>query len=88
MTLLTRTTTHTYPAAEVRAVNGFYSGRMHVRRCAFSHSEEQAVQFAHQLPTPIASSTSRLAWMLDRKLRQARKERHAAELRENLVPVC
>ncbi|KAJ6627407.1 hypothetical protein B0H10DRAFT_1994358 [Mycena sp. CBHHK59/15] len=79
MTSLVRTTTHTYPAAEVRAINGFYSGRMHVKRCALSHSELQnVVQFAHQ---------TRLEWMLHRKLRQVRNEPHAAELRENLLPL-
>ncbi|KAJ7127534.1 hypothetical protein C8R43DRAFT_1240296 [Mycena crocata] len=78
-----RTNTHYYPVEEVTAMERFYGGK----RCVYTLTQV-AVDWSHQLDAALVSSTSRLDYMLKRGLRENRHPRHAAEVRENLVPVC
>ncbi|KAJ7755435.1 hypothetical protein B0H16DRAFT_1540418 [Mycena metata] len=82
MSASVRTKIHSYPAAELAAMETFYRGK----RCIYTLSDA-SVQWSHQLDAAIASSNRRLDWMLARNLRDNRNPAHAAELRENITPV-
>ncbi|KAJ7259483.1 hypothetical protein B0H12DRAFT_1108184 [Mycena haematopus] len=77
-----RTATHSYPQREVNAMTSYYDGR-----CAVTQ-QQASIQRAHQMDAALPSSTIRLKWMADRKLRQIRNERHAGELRENVLTLA
>ncbi|KAF9048187.1 hypothetical protein BDP27DRAFT_1434253 [Rhodocollybia butyracea] len=74
---------HSYPAQEIWALEGFYGGV----KCPITQREYSSVEWGHILDTALEGSQARLKWMLDRKLRIERHPAHAAEVRENIVPL-
>ncbi|KAI0289228.1 hypothetical protein BC826DRAFT_634590 [Russula brevipes] len=60
----------------------FYGGMT----CVLTRNR-QTVQWAHLLDAAFLTSDQRLRWMLDRHLRQDKHPRHAAEIRENVIPL-
>jgi len=76
-----RTSTHNYPYEEVHAMMDFYDGKT----CVLTHNR-LTVHWAHILDAALPTSHERLRWMLERHLRQERHPRHAAEVRENVIP--
>ncbi|KAI0288056.1 hypothetical protein BC826DRAFT_971785 [Russula brevipes] len=90
-----RTTTHEYPHEEIRAIMDFYGGMT----CVLTRNR-QTVQWAHLLDAAFLTSDQRVQHtsylqpsrmltlqMLDRHLRQDKHPRHAAEIRENVIPL-
>ncbi|KIL64492.1 hypothetical protein M378DRAFT_163271 [Amanita muscaria Koide BX008] len=77
-----RTKSHIYPQEEIDAMCSFYKDK----RCVIQNRPENSV-WAHIMDAAITPSNLRLSQMLTRKLRQDRHPRHAAEVRENIVPL-
>ncbi|KAK2462053.1 hypothetical protein APHAL10511_006516 [Amanita phalloides] len=77
-----RTVTHVYPQEELNAMRAFYGGK-----CCVITQNTTGIQWSHMLDAALESSNTRLQWMLDRNLRLDRHPRHAAEVRENVVPL-
>ncbi|KAJ7125099.1 hypothetical protein C8R44DRAFT_782319 [Mycena epipterygia] len=78
------TAVHSCPAQETRAMRKFYRGQ----RCCITGTLN-TVHWSRQLDagSAIDSSAARLGWMLVHNLRENRYPEHAAEVRENLVPL-
>ncbi|KAJ3850426.1 hypothetical protein EV368DRAFT_45306 [Lentinula lateritia] len=76
-----RTRTHQYPTKELDAMIRFYGGEM----CSIT-KDMTGTEWAHLMDTALSGSNEMLDWMLRRNLREDRHPRHAAEVRENVVP--
>ncbi|KIJ99675.1 hypothetical protein K443DRAFT_162441 [Laccaria amethystina LaAM-08-1] len=75
-----RTGTDVVPTLKLGAMMAFYEGA-----CVITHIT-QSLRWAHMLNSAINPS-HRLKEMLDRHLREDRHPAHAAEVRENIVPL-